>query len=105
MSEATGSLVPYRVVYSERVRAELKELLTRATEAGRGPEALDAVRQLHSRLRIYPEFGQPLRDLHTEGETLWVGSVGPLVAQYIIDRDRRLVFVVVPIKALPGFVL
>jgi hypothetical protein len=101
VSQPSGSPVPYRVVYSERVRLELKELLTRAVARGFGPQALNAAKEIAARLRIYPQFGEPLRDLQTEGETLWTGTVPPLVVQYVIDEDNRLVFVVVPLKPLP----
>ncbi len=101
MSKPSGSLVPYRVVYSERVRLELKELLTRAAARGLGRQALEAVEEINARLGVYPQFGEPLRDLKSEAETLWTGTVPPLVVQYVIDEEKRLVFVVVPLKPLP----
>jgi hypothetical protein len=92
--------VPYRVVYSDRVRNELRQLLARATQAGLGRAALDAVRVVDQPLPIYPQFGQPLCDLATSGETLWVAAVWPLVARYVIEEERRVVFVVAPFKPL-----
>jgi hypothetical protein len=62
---------------------------------------LQAVRQIDERLRIYPQFGQPLRDLVLEPLQLWIGVVPPLVVQYILDEERRVVMVVVPILPLP----
>jgi hypothetical protein len=50
---------------------------------------------------VYPQFGEPLRDLITLGETLWAGTVPPFVAHYVIDEARRLVFVVRPFMLLP----
>lgn len=97
----SSSPVPYEVVYSERVRNELKQLMAKAVASGHGQEALTALKEMDARLHIYPQFGEPLRDLKTAGETLWAGTVPPLVAQYIIDEDKRLVFVVYPLKALP----
>jgi hypothetical protein len=102
MSTSEEPPVPYRVVYSEFVRASLKDLLARAAARGLSRDILAAVKEFDSRLRIYPQFGQPLRDLKTEGETLWTGTVAPLVLQYVIDDEIRLVFVVNPFKTLPG---
>jgi hypothetical protein len=93
---------PYHVSYSGRVRDALRNLLVRASGVGRGAVALAAVREIDRRLRIYPHFGEPLRDLITPGETDWIGTVDPLVVQYIIDEPHRAVFVIVPIKAIPG---
>ncbi len=101
MSEARDSPVPYKVVYSERVRAEVKSLVREAAAVGLGQAVLDAVKEIDARLRIYPQFGEPLRDLKTEGETLWSGTVPPLVLQYVVDDEKRLVFVVLPFKVLP----
>jgi hypothetical protein len=101
MSTAGKDPVRYRVVYSEHVRVGLKELLARAAARNLGRAIADAVKEIDARLRIYPQFGQPLRDLQTVGETVWIGTVGPLVVQYVIDDERRLVFVVAPFKPLP----
>jgi hypothetical protein len=101
MSEPSASPVPYKVVYSERVRDELKKLMAKAAAAGLGQQALDALKQIDHRLRVYPQFGEPLRDMQTVGETLWAGTVTPLVVEYVIDNERRSVFVVAPLKALP----
>jgi hypothetical protein len=43
-----------------------------------------------------------LRDLQTAGETLWIGTIPPLVVQYILDEEKRLVFIVVPLNPLPN---
>jgi hypothetical protein len=101
VSQPSGSPVPYRVVYSERVRAELKELLARAVAKGLGPQALHAVKEIDARLRVYPQFGEARRDLQTQGETLWQATVPPLFVEYIIDEANRSVFVVFPFRALP----
>jgi hypothetical protein len=66
-----------------------------------GSHALEAVKTIDSRLHIYPQFGQPLRDLKTEGSTLWIAVVWPLVVQYVLDEERRLVFVLAPFQMLP----
>ncbi len=70
MSPPTGHPDPYHVSYSGQVRTELKELLIRAVSAGLGQQTLEAVKTIDYRLHIYPQFGDPLRDLVTEGETL-----------------------------------
>jgi hypothetical protein len=101
MSDPAGPPLPYKVVYSQRVRSEFRELHTRAAARGLGREVLEAAKQCDARLHIYPQFGQPLRDLATEGETVWVAIVKPLVVQYVIDDDKRAVFVIVPFKPLP----
>jgi hypothetical protein len=90
------------VSYSARVRSELKDLLTRAAASPLGRQALEAAKIIDYRLRVYPQFGDPLRDLVTEGETLWIATVPPLVVEYVIDEPRRAVFVVVPFRPLPN---
>jgi hypothetical protein len=92
----------YTVSYSEKVQAELRTLLLRARGRGLGEEVLDAVKELDRRLKIYPQFGQPLRNLNLEPAQLWIGVVEPLVAQYFLDEDRRLVIVSLPISVLPN---
>jgi hypothetical protein len=71
-------LVPYRVVYSERVRTELRALVRRAIDAGYGRAVLDALRELDARLRIYPQFGERRRDLAMTGQSLWEATFPPL---------------------------
>lgn len=102
MAEPPSALTPYRVSYSERVREELKGLLSRARQRGLGPQVLAAVKEMDRRLRVYPQFGQPLRDLKLKPAQLWIGVVDPLVVQYSVDDDRRLVIVVMPISTLPN---
>jgi hypothetical protein len=103
VSEPTTAPVPYRVIYSELVRTELRDLLQRAVARGLGEAALAAVKTIDYRLHVYPQFGEPLRDLTTQNETIWVGTVEPFVVEYVIDEERRMVFVVVPLRALPRF--
>ncbi len=94
--------VPYRVSYSELVRNELRELIARAGARGLGRQVLTAVKEIDRRLRIYPQFGQPLRDLQLRPAQVWVGTVPPLVVRYVLDEANRRVTVVVPIASLPG---
>ena len=84
----------YRVVYSERVRSELKVLLTK--DLGRGLEFLDAVKQLDALLRNQPHCGQPLMNLKRIPLQIHVLAIGPLAARYVLNDERKLVLVVLP---------
>jgi hypothetical protein len=101
VSSAADHSEPYRVVYSEKVRAGLKELAARARDRGLGAQLLAALQTIDYRLRIYPQFGDPLRDLALEPAQVWIGVIPPLVVQYVLDESKRLVMVVVPIVPLP----
>jgi hypothetical protein len=102
MSESPVGPTLYRVSYSGRVQDQLRLLVTRARERGLAPQVLAALRAIDERLRLYPQFGQPFRDLTLEPAKLWVGVVPPLVVQYFLDEERRLVMVGVPILPLPN---
>jgi hypothetical protein len=84
------------VSYSGRVRDALKALVTRARGANLAPQVLAAIREIDHRLQIYPQFGQPLRDLTLDSAQLWIGVVPPLVVHYIIDEPSHQVLVVLP---------
>jgi hypothetical protein len=101
MSGPENELVPYRVVYSERVRIELRALADRAIAAGQGRALLDALKELDLRLRIYPQFGERRRDLSLTGQSQWAAAFPPLFVEYVIDEPNRAVHVVIPLKALP----
>jgi hypothetical protein len=94
--------IPYNVSYSQKVRTGLKALLDRAVARGMGRECLDALKALDRILRIYPQYGEPFRDLVTEGETVWVMTIPPFVVHYIIDEPNRAVIVMVEFKLLPN---
>lgn len=96
------SPVPYRVVYSERVRESLRQLIASARRSGHGEEALQAIKELDNRLRVYPQFGEPLVQLTREPGQILISAVGPLVARYALYEERRLVIVAVPILRMPG---
>jgi hypothetical protein len=96
-----NELVPYRVVYSERVRVELRALVERAIGAGQGRNVLDSLKELDARLRIYPQFGERRRDLAMTGQSQWAATFPPLFVEYVIDESNRAVYVVIPIKVLP----
>lgn len=71
----------------------LQELVEAAKARGDGEEFLAALGEFHRRLRLYPQFGDPLVDLlHEEGE-IRLGVVPPLAMRYGVLEARRLVFV------------
>ena len=102
MTESPSNPSLYRVVYSELVRARLKTLLAHANLRGMGQPVLLAVKEIDRRLQLYPQFGEPFRDLQLESAQLWIGIVPPLVARYCIYEKERLVMVVVPFLPLPN---
>lgn len=93
MSEPTGSPIPYRVSYSAAVRERLKALAAVARERGDGEEFLAALREFDRRLRVYPQFGDPLIDLVEEAGQVRLGAVPPLAMRYGVIEERRLVLV------------
>jgi len=66
VSSAATAPVPYRVVYSERVRQRLLALADVARERGDGEAFLAALKEFHRRLCLYPQFGEPLTELTQE---------------------------------------
>ena len=62
---------------------------------------LSALKELDRRLHVYPQFGQPLRDLQLKPAQLWIGVISPLVVRYVLDEERRLVMVVFTYLMLP----
>jgi hypothetical protein len=100
VTEDSDVPVPYRVVYSQRVRDSVRELVARARERGLGPQVLEAVKEIDQRLRLYPQFGDPLVDLTHEPGRVWIGTVPPLVVRYAIYEESKLVIVAVPLMPL-----
>jgi hypothetical protein len=82
------------------VREEPKALIARARAPGFGPQVIAAVKEIDRRLRLYPQFGQPLRDLSFGSAQLWIGVVEPLTVQYMLDEERKAVMVIVPFLPL-----
>jgi hypothetical protein len=83
--------VSYRVVYAERVRQRLLALADVARE--RGDAFVAAVKEIHRRLCLYPQFGEPLFDLRQEAGQVWLGVVRPLSMRYGVLEERRVVMV------------
>ena len=93
MNTAASGPVPYRVVYSERVRQRLLALADAARERGDGQAFLAALKEFHRRLCLYPQFGEPLIDLAQEMGQVWIGIVRPLAMRYGVFDERRVVMV------------
>ncbi len=101
MSESPSSPAPYEVSCSEKVRQELLSCAAKAQEQGLGHEYLASLKEFDLRLRIYPQFGDPLTDLNLKPAQLWIGVVWPLVLRYSLDEERRLIMVVAAFVLLP----
>lgn len=93
-------LVLYTVSYAQRVRDELVALVTRARALGLDHQILAAVREIDRRLRIFPQFGDPLRRLTIEPAELRIGIVPPVVVHDVLDEERRSVNVLLPFRTL-----
>jgi len=89
----------YEVSYAPRVLDAIRRMLLR--NPARTAELVAALRELEYRLRIYPQFGQPLWDLSVPPAQLWIGVVAPLVLHYVLDESRRHVTVVRELMVLP----
>ncbi len=105
MAQPNGTESPrYRVVYTEAVRAALKDLGTRAHELGMEPEFVAALKGLDERLRTDPVgLGEPLRDLANAGLEERTGNHSFLFVRYGVDRARLLVYVVYCVAVGHGF--
>ncbi len=101
MSEPSTSPVPYQVAYSEWVRNQLRSQISRARDRRLGPQMLAALKELDRLLHLYPQFGEPLRDLQLPSAQLWIGVVAPLVVRYMLHEEQRLVVVVFTHLLLP----
>lgn len=101
MSGDPGEPAPYRVSYSARVRQRLLELADAARARGDGGAFLAALREFDRRLRVYPQFGDPLVDLRAEAGPVRLGVVPPLAMRYGVLEDRRVVLVAAPPVLMP----
>lgn len=101
MADPPGGFTPYDVSYSGKVADELVALLAKAIANGCDQPLLAALETIDYRLRVYPQFGQPLRDSAVELAQEWLGVVPQLVVRYVIYETRHLVCVVKPITLLP----
>ncbi len=69
------------------------ELAAAARARGDGEAFLVALREFDRRLRVYPQFGDPLVDLLAEAGQVRLGVVPPLAMRYGVLEERRLVLV------------
>jgi hypothetical protein len=71
----------------------LLDLADLARQRGDGEAFLEALKEFHRRLCLYPQFGEPLIDLTQELGQVWIGIVRPLAMRYGVFDERRLVMV------------
>jgi hypothetical protein len=81
------------VAYSEQVRQRLLSLADVARQRGDGEAFLAALKEIHRRLSLYPQFGEPLVDLAQESGQVWIGIIRPLALRYGVFDERRVVMV------------
>lgn len=101
MSNPPEGGLTYHVSYTAVVRERLKVLAGYARARGDGEDFIAALKEFDRRLRIYPQFGDPLLDLKTELGQVRIGTVPPLAMRYAVIEGRRLVFVAAPPVLLP----
>jgi hypothetical protein len=101
MSESFTNPVPYHVAYQEVVRNHLWSLVPLAKDRGWAPELGAALKKMDRILHIYPQYGEPLRDLELKPAQLWIAAFTPLVARYVLDEAKRVVIVVYSAAILP----
>jgi hypothetical protein len=78
----------YKVSYSRRVLDHLKELILR--NPAHATSISSAAIEIDRRLQVYPQFGQPLRDLSVKPAQLWIATLPPLTLQYVlVDYDDQ----------------
>jgi hypothetical protein len=78
------------------------QLAARARTRGLGRQLIDAVKEIDRRLHIYPQFGDPLRDLESFPATLYIAVVPPITVRYLVDEQSHLVIVATRPTPLPG---
>ena len=84
-------MIEYKISISDRVRDHVLTLARRSAERGDGHAFAAALREFDRRLRIYPQFGDPLFDLTQKEGTVRVGIIRPLSMRYAIFESERLV--------------
>ncbi len=101
MSTDADTPQPYELNLSVEVYAKLLELATTARDRGDGERYLAALKEFHRRLRVYPQFGDPLVDLVHQSGHIRIGIIPPLSMWYAVLEEQRLVFVTVLPVLLP----
>ena len=79
----------YAISCSERVREHLRALGRICRQRGDGNEFLAALQEFERRLRIYPQFGDPLSDLAAVQGTNRIGVIRPLSIRYVLIESHR----------------
>ena len=93
-SPGDGQPVLYKVIPTGVASKLLKQRHLEAIQAGRGAPFLAAFRQIVERLRKDPlVFGEPLYRLKALQLEIRQGIVLPLVVDYAVDEQRRLVYI------------
>lgn len=89
-----GKDAPYRVVGAELVGDSLRGLKRLADAAGQTRLLLDSAKGIVERLETDPlGFGEPRYDLHHLQLQVRIGMYRMLAAQYAVDEERRIVYV------------
>jgi hypothetical protein len=86
------------------VERELDALEERATAAGAQQPFYDALDRIYEILRIYPQYGEVLRELTVAGASALTSrafAIAPLFIEYILDEPNRRVIIATPLRALP----
>lgn len=89
--EKSDPPVPYTVEYSSFVLQHLRLLAREAATRGDGPAFTAALREFHRRLKLFPQFGDPILDLSVEEGQIRLGIIRPLAMRYGVYEERRLV--------------
>jgi hypothetical protein len=88
----------YRVIFSQRVRQRLLELADAARQRGDGLQFVAAVKEFERRLRVYPQFGDPLWDLQQHEGQIRLGIVPPLAMRYgVLEGSKQVLVVALPV--------
>lgn len=101
MNVQSHSPEPYKVSISPRFYKKALELGEQAKRRGDGDAFAAAMREFERRLRIYPQFGDPLSDLRYATGTMRIGIIPPIAMRYGVLEERRLVFVAAMPVLLP----
>jgi hypothetical protein len=77
------------VFYAGRVRERLLALADVTRDRGDDDEFIAALREFDRRLRVYPQFGDPLSDLTNDPGQIRIGIIQPLSMRYAVFEERR----------------
>jgi hypothetical protein len=80
----------YRVTYSRRVIEALRELVKRKPNHASIIRA--TVLEIDRRLKVYPQFGQPLRNLSINRAQHWIATFPPLAVHFLLleyDDEKK----------------